>query len=113
MIAFLRTWWRRCFPQSRRVVLEDKPALGERPPATHELNLATSEACVLKSGEHGRFVVLYGWTPKHWHWNEGDYLVLRTGPGRSTRYRIESITRPGDPSTMYFADCRFAPRGVD
>ena len=39
----------------------------------------------------------------------GDYLILPNRDG-TTRYQVESIRYCGDPSDMWFATLRFAPR---
>lgn len=41
---------------------------------------------------------------------EGDYLILRDGPDRTTRYRVKSVKAMHDPPDMFAADVEFAPR---
>ena len=79
--------------------------------ATHHLDLDGITGFVMLVKDGGLHITVSGWTPAHWKWREGDYLILRRS-GTTTRYRIEKMSRPGNPMDQYFADCVFAPRGV-
>lgn len=41
---------------------------------------------------------------------EGDYLLMDKGGGRSTRYQVEEIERVMEPNDMWHATLVFAPR---
>lgn len=40
----------------------------------------------------------------------GDYLIMAHKNGDTTRYQIETLRRKPDPSDLYEATVRFAPR---
>lgn len=42
----------------------------------------------------------------------GDYLLLDKGDGRTTRYQVEEIDRVMDPDDMWYATLVFAPRSA-
>ena len=98
-------WWRSLFEPKR---IELRQIQVSR---THVLRLNGISAFVMSVKNGGTCTTLCGWTTAHWAWNEGDYLILKRETG-DTRYRIEKMTRPGDPYDLYFADCSFAPRGI-
>lgn len=41
---------------------------------------------------------------------EGDYVILKNGD-KTTRYQIEEISYYSDPTDMFKASVKFAPRG--
>jgi hypothetical protein len=82
-----------------------------REAATHALKLDGIRGFVMHTERSGRRIVVSGWYLPHWKWKEGDYLLLDT-EGRTTRYKIEKMTRFTDPQDQYFAECTFAPRGL-
>jgi hypothetical protein len=79
---------------------------------TYGLRLNGIHGFVMRVEDGGKRITVSGWHDGHWRWNEGDYLVLETRDGLTTRYRIDKMTRFTDPHDQYFADCTFAPRGA-
>jgi hypothetical protein len=77
----------------------------------HELTLDRVQGFVSDVKDKGQFITVTGWTLDHRHWREGNRILL-TLPDehRSSRYKILSLRRPGDPNDMYFMDLQFLMR---
>ena len=103
------TWLRRFFGR-REVPVLTAPAPIARAPRTHYVLMDGIRCGVLRAGMVAPNVVLSGRTAAHWGWQAGDYLVLHTEFRLSARYEVLKLTRPG--GDLYFAECRFAPRGL-
>ena len=59
-----------------------------------------------KTYDNGQTLELIGWGQGI---KKNDYLLLKNG-NDSTRYQIKSIKYQSNPSDMWFATARFAPR---
>lgn len=78
-----------------------------RPRPTHEILLDGVEGFFFSNKEKGRKVTVSGWTHRHWGWNDGDNVILRTRDGRAGTYRIDRVKHCGDPPDMYFVDATY------
>lgn len=76
---------------------------------THDLKLDGVMAGWLSQRDEGRKICLC-WFHGNLPAKEGDYLIIHTSDGRSTRYVIDEIDTPRDPGDQHFLDCTFAPR---
>ena len=76
----------------------------------HKISLNGVSACISKVYNDGETIDVYGWYDKHWELKETQRILLVRPDGSSTRYKILTIRRPGDPDDMYFMTCQFDPR---
>lgn len=105
LIAKLRSWWNRLFPPPALAQAFDR-AQERRFPETHTVRLEDATYKVVSVRNDGLEATISSAVQK-WHWHVGDFLLFVYRSGRSTRYRIDRIDRPGG---MQFVDCTFAPR---
>lgn len=76
--------------------------------ATHDFSYSMGyQCCISRVIDEGQQLRLYGWTDKPV--SAGDFVILAHGDATS-RYKLTSVERPGDPTDQWFADAVFAPR---
>ena len=76
----------------------------------HTIHLNGVHGFIFRNSNSGRMITISGWDDKHWGFNVGDRVLLKTKDGQECRYKFIKVKHCGDPGDMYFADCVFFPR---
>ena len=98
-------WWRPLARRRWNVAVAPDPVTHDYGPGKrfwgHDYSISKIE-------RGGHRIKLSGWSPVAIR--EGDFFLLENEGGRSTRYRVESITWARNPDDMFHAELIFAPR---
>ncbi len=79
----------------------------ERVPVTHAL----LHYDFLTPYDGGARISIGGWSYKRpWEWEPGDFVIIHTRDGTTTRYRVVERECYADPPDMWIATLDFAPR---